>query len=151
MPNLLLQVPAGLVADTVNRRTLMLVAQAAGLIATAAVLLATATDLRATAIVLVVAAVIEGSAFVFFIIAEVGAVRDVVDEHSNPALGRIVSAAAVITDGAVPIGALAGGCLLAATSPESTAHILLIAMLAAALLCTRYLRPAPHPVTEGAS
>ena len=348
VPNLLLQVPAGLVADTVNRRTLMLATQAAGLIATTAVLLAAAADLRATAIVLVVAAVIEGSAFVFFTIAEVGAVRDVVEEQQRtvafswleaeqpignlagravggalfdlsrwapflfnafsyvfclltlaampkrlfephasayrsrfwpslaegliwlwripflrvtslvagftnmlfqcvillvlvvatrddrpawtvgvilaaagvggllaslvtprlerafPArtlflgcvwvwtlllamialsthpvvlaiawggvgavgtvvaitltvtraravpdsmLGRIVSAAAVITDGAVPIGALAGGYLLAATSPETTAHILLIAMLAAALLCTRFLRPAPHPAT----
>nr|WP_221379956.1 MFS transporter [Actinoplanes polyasparticus] len=348
VPNLLLQVPAGLLADTVNRRTLMLVTQAAGLVATAAVLLAAAADLRATAIVLVVAAVIEGSAFVFFTIAEVGAVRDVVDEQQRtvafswleaeqpignlagravggalfdlsrwapfglnafsyvfclltlaampkrlfaprasgsrarfwpslaeglvwlwripflrvtslvtgftnmvfqcvimlvlvvatrddrpawtvgvilaaagvggllaslvtprlerafPArtlflacvwvwtlllamialsthplalaiawggvgavgtvvaitltvtraravpdgmLGRIVSAAAVITDGAVPIGALAGGYLLAATSPGTTAQILLIAMLAAALLCTRFLRPAPQPAT----
>jgi predicted MFS family arabinose efflux permease len=66
-------------------------------------------------------------------------------------LGRIVSAAGVITDGAVPIGALVGGYLLAAAGPTVTARVLLIAMLAAALLCTRFLRPAPHPVTENAA
>ncbi|MCY1138450.1 MFS transporter [Actinoplanes sp. Pm04-4] len=349
LPNLLLQVPAGLVADTVNRRTVLLTAQATGLLATAAVLLAAAVDLRGMAFLLVVAAVVEGSAFVFFNIAEVSAVRDVVDEQDRtvafsfleaeqpignlagraaggalfdlsrwapfllnafsyvfclltlatmpkrvfapvpvaheerrllqglvwlwripylrltslitgftnvlwqcvillvlvvatrddrPAwtvgvvlaaagvggllaalvtprlsrrfpprglflgcvwvwtgllamiavsthtvvlmiawggvgavgtvvsvtltvtraqavpdnmLGRIVSAAGVITDGAVPIGALVGGYLLAAAGPTVTARVLLIAMLAAALLCTRFLRPAPHPVTENAA
>ncbi|HET6483438.1 MAG TPA: hypothetical protein VFG35_25845, partial [Actinoplanes sp.] len=59
------------------------------------------------------------------------------------ALGRIVSAASVITDGAVPIGAVLGGYLLASAGPEVTARILLAAMLVAALLCTRLLRDAP--------
>ncbi|GAB2566436.1 MFS transporter [Paractinoplanes abujensis] len=83
IPTLILQVPAGLIADTVNRRLLMLVAQAVGLAATAAVLLASALDLRGLAVILMAAAVIEGSAFVVFGIAEVGAVRDVVDERER--------------------------------------------------------------------
>ncbi|MCO8271208.1 MFS transporter [Actinoplanes sp. TRM 88003] len=259
----------------------MLAAQVAGLLATAAVLLAAAVDLRGTAIVLVVAAVIEGSAFVLFSIAEVGAVFSprsssspsgprlteglvwlwripylrvtslvtgftnvlfqcvillvlvVATRDNRPAwtvglvlaaagvggllaslvipslerrfpprglfltcvwswtallamialsthpvvlaiawggvgavgtivavtltvtraravpdnmLGRIVSAAAVLTDGAVPLGALVGGYLLAATTAETTARILAVAMLVAALLSTRFLRSAPTAV-----
>ncbi|MBL7258381.1 MFS transporter [Paractinoplanes lichenicola] len=83
IPTLILQVPAGLIADTVNRRLLMLVAQAVGLVATLAVLLASALDLRGLAVILIAAAVVEGSAFVVFGIAEVGAVRDVVDERER--------------------------------------------------------------------
>lgn len=59
------------------------------------------------------------------------------------ALGRIVSAASVVTDGAVPIGAVLGGYLLASAGPSVTARVVLVAMLAAAVLCTRLLRPAP--------
>ncbi|MBU2668512.1 MFS transporter [Actinoplanes bogorensis] len=80
VPTLILQVPAGLIADTVNRRLLMLAAQAVGLAATVSVLLASALDLAGLTVILIVAAVLEGSAFVVFGIAEVGAVRDVVDE-----------------------------------------------------------------------
>ncbi len=101
IPILILQVPAGLVADTVNRRLLMLVAQAVGLVATASVLLAAALDLRGTAILLVVAAVLEGSAFVFFGIAEVGAVRDVVEERHRTVAFSFLEAEQ-------PIGNLAG-------------------------------------------
>ncbi|WP_164842680.1 MFS transporter [Actinoplanes solisilvae] len=101
VPTLLLQVPAGLAADTVNRRLVMLLASAAGLIATTAVLLASALDLRGTAIILVVAAVVEGCAYVFFSIAEVGAVRDVVDERHRTVAFSFLEAEQ-------PIGNLAG-------------------------------------------
>jgi predicted MFS family arabinose efflux permease len=101
VPTLLLQVPAGLAADTMNRRRLMLAAQAVGLAATTAVLLASALDLRGTAIILLVAAVVEGCAFVFFSIAEVGAVRDVVDDRHRTVAFSFLEAEQ-------PIGNLAG-------------------------------------------
>ncbi|GID29652.1 MFS transporter [Paractinoplanes brasiliensis] len=101
IPTLILQVPAGLLADTVNRRLLMLAAQAVGLAATTAVLLASVLDLRGLAVILVVAAVLEGSAFVVFGIAEVGAVRDVVDERERTVAFSFLEAEQ-------PIGILAG-------------------------------------------
>ncbi|MBM2621409.1 MFS transporter [Actinoplanes sp. LDG1-06] len=101
IPTLILQVPAGLIADTVNRRLLMLVAQAVGLAATVCVLLASALDLRGLAVILIVAAVLEGSAFVVFGIAEVGAVRDVVDERERTVAFSFLEAEQ-------PIGNLAG-------------------------------------------
>lgn len=84
LPALILQIPAGILADTVNRRLLLLVAQAAGLAGTCAVLAATVLHLPWTAAVLVLGAVLEGSAFVFFGTAEVNAVRDVVAPEQRP-------------------------------------------------------------------
>jgi predicted MFS family arabinose efflux permease len=85
LPALFFQIPAGVAADACNRRQLMLAAQALGLAATAAVALALVFESRSIVAICFVAAFIEGTAFVFFSMAEVGAVRDVVHEEERTA------------------------------------------------------------------
>ncbi|GIF20108.1 MFS family permease [Actinoplanes tereljensis] len=85
LPSLVLQVPAGVAADALNRRQIMIAAQAAGLLAAASVVAALVADSPHTAAIIVVAAFVEGSAVVFFGIAEVGAVRDAVEEDQRAA------------------------------------------------------------------
>jgi predicted MFS family arabinose efflux permease len=108
-PALLLQVPAGIVADSVNRRTLMLLAQVVGLTATLSVVLAIGWHLPA---VLVASAVAEGAAFVFFSVAEVGAVRDVVDDRHRTAAFSFLEAEQPVANLA---GRAVGGVLFALT------------------------------------
>jgi MFS family permease len=85
LPSLLFQVPAGIAADALNRRQIMLLSQVAGFLAAGSVVAALLAGTPHLAAVLVAAAFVEGSAFVFFSIAEVGAVRDVVDEEQRAA------------------------------------------------------------------
>lgn len=149
VPTLLLQVPAGLAADTMNRRSLMLAAQAVGLIATTAVLLASALDLRGTAIILVVAAVTEGCAFVFFSIAEVGAVRDVVDDRHRTVAFSFLEAEQ-------PIGNLAGRAIGGALFDLSrwapflfNAFSYAFCVFTLARMPSRLFAPAPPPPPAG--
>jgi MFS family permease len=85
VPGLIFQLPAGILADYVNRRAIMLVCQIIGLIATAAAALAVIGHTPHLTIVLATTAFIEGTAFVFFGLAEVAAIRDLVDDEQRPA------------------------------------------------------------------
>jgi MFS family permease len=90
LPALLFQVLAGVVADAVNRRQLMLVCQTGGLVATSFALLASLYQVDGYPVILIVAAFVEGTALSFFVVAEVGAVRDVVqDEHRSAAFSLL--------------------------------------------------------------
>jgi hypothetical protein len=66
-------------------------------------------------------------------------------------LGQMVGAATVITDGAVPVGAVAGGYLLSSAGPATAAWIVFGAMLVAALSTTRFLRPVTATVMSDAA
>jgi MFS family permease len=85
LPSLLLQIPAGIVADFWNRRHTLLVCQAVGLAATG---LATVTIIYrppGLTFLLMGTGFIEGSIVVFYGLAELGAIRDVVTEEERPA------------------------------------------------------------------
>jgi predicted MFS family arabinose efflux permease len=56
-------------------------------------------------------------------------------------LGQMVGAGTMITDGAVPAGAVIGGYLLASAGPSAAAWIVFGSMLVAALSATRFLKP----------
>lgn len=84
LPNILAQLPAGLNADTRNRRRTMAICQAGGL-ATAAVLV-TLGMLNVTWFLpaMITLVFIEGCLFVFLQLAEMAAIRDIVEEDQRP-------------------------------------------------------------------
>ncbi|GIF62076.1 MFS transporter [Asanoa ishikariensis] len=104
LPALLFHVPAGVLADAVNRRQLMLACQVVGLLGTLTIVLAAGRDLAWVVPLLVGAAFVEGTAYVFFSTAEVAAVRDAVDDADLPAALSYLEAE-------YPIGNLAGRVL----------------------------------------
>ncbi|MEH0577715.1 MULTISPECIES: MFS transporter [Streptomyces] len=84
LPNILVQLPAGLNADTRNRRRTMAICQAGGL-ATAAVLVTLGMlDVSWFLPAVITLVFIEGCFFVFFQLAEMAAIRDVVQEDQRP-------------------------------------------------------------------
>lgn len=85
VPNILMQLPAGLIADTRNRGNTMVVCQVGGLLV--ALVLALLVNWEASGFLafLIVLVFIEGCLSVFFSLAEMGAVRDVVAEEQRPA------------------------------------------------------------------
>jgi MFS family permease len=85
LPALLFQVPAGVLADAVNRRQIMIVCQVLGLLATGAAALAIVSRAPGLLPLLLVTAFLEGTAFVLFGVAEVAAIRDVTDESQRAA------------------------------------------------------------------
>jgi MFS family permease len=130
LPALLLQIPAGVVADAVNRRRTMLACQAVGLLATLGAAAAVATRPPGVFGFLLVTAFVESAAFTFFALAEFAAVRDVVDESQRATayafyeaeqpvstlLGRTLGGGLLSFGGAVPFLANAVSyacCLLA--------------------------------------
>lgn len=54
----------------------------------------------------------------------------------DAALGRLVAASSLITEGAVPVGALAGGYLLQSYGPVVTSWIVFAALVPVTLICT---------------
>ncbi|MGW0180473.1 MFS transporter [Nocardia sp. NPDC003345] len=84
LPALIFQIPAGIAADSWDRRTIMIVCQTAGLAAAGAACLILAFDLPQPGALLMIAAFVEGTAFVFFGISELAMIRDVVDTTQRP-------------------------------------------------------------------
>ncbi|WP_067477597.1 MFS transporter [Nocardia amamiensis] len=84
VPSLILQIPAGIAADCWDRRRIMLVCQLAGLTATALAASVVVLGLPNPGLILVVTAFVEGSAYVFFSLSELGAVRDIVAADQRP-------------------------------------------------------------------
>lgn len=108
LPSLLFQVPAGIAADKMNRRQLMLAASAVGLVATGVVILGSMAQIEGLFVVLLIAAFVEGSAYVVFSIAEVGAVRDVVNEKQRTAAFSFLEAEPPVAN---IVGRVSGGAL----------------------------------------
>lgn len=107
LPALLSQVPAGLVADFVNRRHTMVACRALSLVATVAA--AFFVDARAALAVLFVAAFLDSLATSFFNLAEYAAVRDVTTGAQRPTAYAWYQAETPI---AVMLGRTLGGGLL---------------------------------------
>ena len=84
LPYLLFQLPAGALVDRWNRKRVMLASDAARAVAVGTIVVAMAADALTLAHIMVVAFV-EGSLFVFFSLAEVGAVRHIVRREELPA------------------------------------------------------------------
>ncbi|NUS42567.1 MAG: MFS transporter [Mycobacteriaceae bacterium] len=85
LPSLLFPIPAGVVADRWNRRRTLLTCQLVGLAATglaAAIVLATPPRIG---VLLCITAFLEGSAYAFFGVCELAAVRDVVTARQRAA------------------------------------------------------------------
>jgi MFS family permease len=155
IPALLFQVPAGLLADYVNRRRTMLVCQAAGLAATTAAAAAVLTRPSFLLYVLLAAAFAESTAFVVFELAEFGAIRDVVSTEQRPVAYSFQAAEQPIAN--MSGRTLGGGLLsLGAAIPFLANAISYVGcMLALTRLPARLLDPVPsrqrlrHGITEG--
>lgn len=85
LPALIFQIPAGIAADRCNRRLVMIICQTTGLVAACSACLILAFDPPEPGLLLIIAAFIEGTAFVFFGMSELAMVRDVVDTPQRPA------------------------------------------------------------------
>ncbi|SDZ65177.1 Predicted arabinose efflux permease, MFS family [Asanoa ishikariensis] len=83
LPAILLQVPAGLVADHSNRRHVMLGCQAVGALGAALVTIGVYYNVSFLLAVLLMVAFVEGSLSVVFTVAQVAAIRDVVSEEQR--------------------------------------------------------------------
>ncbi|MEU4240630.1 MFS transporter [Actinoplanes sp. NPDC026619] len=59
----------------------------------------------------------------------------------DAALGKVIGAAAVVAEGAVPLGAVVAGYFLAAAGPGLSAWVIFAVMAALTLTCARFLRP----------
>ncbi|MGW5381037.1 MFS transporter [Nocardia sp. NPDC003963] len=105
LPALIFQIPAGIAADRWDRRTIMIVCQLAGLGAAGAACLILALDPPQPGPLLMIAAFVEGTAFVFFGISELAVIRDVVDTAQRPAAFSLFEAEQPI---ALIIGRAAG-------------------------------------------
>ncbi|MEU7142207.1 MFS transporter [Nocardia sp. NPDC046473] len=84
LPSLLFQIPAGIVADYADRRRTLIGCQLAGLAAAGAAVLVVGCGLPNPALLLAITAFVEGTAYVFFSLSELGAVRDVVTVEQRP-------------------------------------------------------------------
>lgn len=84
LPYLVVQLPAGAYVDRWNRRRVMIVCDAGRLVGAASIAAALLADRLTLAHVMVVA-LVEGTLFVFFNLAEQGAVRSVVPAEQLPA------------------------------------------------------------------
>ncbi|MFJ9370142.1 MFS transporter [Nocardia sp. NPDC101769] len=84
LPSLLFEVPAGVVADTWDRRRVLVMCQRSGLAATLLAAFIVAERPPGLPVLLAAAAFIEGAAYVFFNTSELGLVRDVVTAEERP-------------------------------------------------------------------
>jgi MFS family permease len=83
LPAIVFQLPAGTVADHHNRRRVMFIAGVLGLAATATAAVAIAARAPGLVVLLMFTGFIEGTALVFFTLAELGAIRDIVTEQQR--------------------------------------------------------------------
>ncbi|MEV6135504.1 MFS transporter [Nocardia sp. NPDC051990] len=84
LPSLIFQIPAGLVADYTDRRRTLWWCQFAGLMATCMALVAVAGRPPGLLLLLSITAFLEGTANVFFVVSELGVVRNVVSVEQRP-------------------------------------------------------------------
>jgi MFS family permease len=138
LPYALFALLAGVVADRVDRKRLMIAMDLVRAAAMASVVAALAAGM-VTFWQVAAVAFVEGTAFVFFNIAEVGALRSVVPAYQlQEAAAAEQSRYAAVTLagpslGAAPLGPLAAGFLLGAYSSRSTLLVLGSIALALAL------------------
>ncbi|WP_040835978.1 MFS transporter [Nocardia brevicatena] len=92
LPSLIFQIPAGLVADYTDRRRTLWWCQFAGLIATCMALVAAVGRPPGLVLLLSVTAFLEGTANVFFVVSELGVVRNVVSVEQRPAALALLEA-----------------------------------------------------------
>jgi MFS family permease len=85
LPGLVFQLPAGMAADYGDRRRILLACQVSGLAATCLAALVVVLQPPNAGLFLVVAAFVEGSAYVFFGISELATIRDIVAVEQRPA------------------------------------------------------------------
>ncbi|MFE9609582.1 MFS transporter [Streptomyces sp. NPDC006012] len=84
LPNILVQLPAWLNADTRNRRRTMAVCQAGGLVTAAVLVTLGMLDVSWFLPAVIALVFTEGCFFVYFQLAEMAAIRDVVQEDQRP-------------------------------------------------------------------
>lgn len=85
VPSIVFEMPAGVISDFWDRRSILILCQRTGLAATllaAAVIIVRPPGLT---LFLAVAAFVEGTAYVFFNTSELGLIRDVISENERPA------------------------------------------------------------------
>ncbi|MFD0365414.1 MFS transporter [Nocardia sp. GCM10030253] len=107
VPSLIFQIPAGIAADYSDRRRTLLICQLSGLTATCVAALVVVLQVPNPGPFLIVAAFVEGTAYVFFTLSELGAIRDIVDSEQRPAAFSFFEAEQ-------PIGSVLGRALGAA-------------------------------------
>jgi MFS family permease len=109
LPYALFGLLAGVAADRWNRKRVMIVMDLARVAAMAAIVVAVAAG-HFTFALIVVVALVDGTAFVFFNIAEVGALRSVVPPQQLPAAAAAEQARfAVVTLAGPPLGGVLFG------------------------------------------
>ncbi|MEV6429075.1 MFS transporter [Nocardia sp. NPDC051463] len=108
VPSLIFQIPAGIAADYWDRRRTLLICQLSGLTAAGVAALVVVLRVPNPGPFLIVAAFVEGTAYVFFTLSELGAVRDIVDSEQRPAAFSLFEAEQ-------PIGIVLGRALGATT------------------------------------
>ncbi|WP_330231599.1 MFS transporter [Nocardia sp. NBC_00508] len=148
LPSLLLQIPAGVIADRIDRMRILMVCQFVGMTATVLAAVAIATHTPGLVPVLVVTAFIEGSVCVFVGVTEVGVIRDMVPPAQRPAAFSLLEAEQ-------PIAALAGRAA-GATIYGAARWLPFVVNAASYLYCLtalsliRFRRPASPPPAEPA-
>ncbi|VFB00386.1 MFS transporter [Nocardia cyriacigeorgica] len=111
LPALIFQIPAGIVADFADRRRVLIACACAGLAATAIATVVVLTGMSPPGPVLVATAFVEGTAYVFFTLSELGAIRDVVTVEQRPAAFAFFEAEQPI---ALVVGRAAGAAVFGA-------------------------------------
>lgn len=149
LPSLIFQIPAGMVADYGDRRRTLLCCQAAGLVASCVAILVVLSDTPHAGVILVLTAFVEGSAYVFFNLSELAAIRDIVAVAQRPAaltffeveqpigivLGRAVGAASYGVARWLPFGL------------NALSYLLCLCTLSA--IRGDFARRAPRPASTG--
>lgn len=108
LPALVFQIPAGTAADRWDRRTIMIICQTVGFAAACSACLILVLELPAPGLLLIIAAFVEGTAFVFFGMSELAMIRDIVPVSQRPAAFSLFEAEQPI---ALVIGRAAGAAV----------------------------------------
>ncbi|MEU2042012.1 MFS transporter [Nocardia niwae] len=107
-PNLIFQIPSGIVADRFERLRVLMVCQVLGLLAVSVVATSVLADARHLALLVIAAAFVEGTVYVLAEVCELGAISDVVSQEQRPAAFAFLEAEQPI---ALLLGRAAGGAV----------------------------------------
>ncbi|MBF6467328.1 MFS transporter [Nocardia beijingensis] len=107
-PNLIFQIPSGIVADRFERLRILMVCQVVGLLAVCVVATSVLAEVRHLALLVIAAAFVEGTIYVFAAVSELGAISDVVSQEQRPAAFAFLEAEQPI---ALLLGRAAGGAV----------------------------------------
>ncbi|NEW58608.1 MFS transporter [Nocardia cyriacigeorgica] len=133
LPSLIFQIPAGIVADYADRRRVLTGCVLAGLASTLVATMVILADLASPGPVLIITAFIEGTAYVFFTLSELGAIRDIVTVEQRPTAFTFFEAEQPI---ALVIGRAAGAAVYGAAkwlpfAANAVSYLFCLATLAA--------------------